>query len=548
MDVLLIAVNAKYIHPNHAVRLLKVNSLLDVDFLEYTLKDSMTAILDDITAKKPKLVGLSVYIWNASFMIDLAHAIKKQLGLPVLLGGPEVSYDAAYYLKATHADAILCGEGETDFDAVSSALLNGTTDTTLASVAWRHHPVDVSTMPQAQADLATLKSPYPHGSDLEDLSHKIAYVEASRGCPYACSFCLSSLEKGVRFFPLEQVLDTLDAMQAAQAKTFKFLDRTFNASRLTKAIIDHIVATHEKGAVYQFEITGDILDPSLIEHIHRVAPKGLFRFEVGIQSIHESVNKRVFRHQNIARLFKTLKTLIEQDIVTLHLDLIAGLPGETLAMFKETFDKTYRLGAQELQLGVLKLLRGTLLREQAPQYGMVFDSEPPYTIEQTKWLSAADLETILHVEAMLNLFHNRGLLGNFVYTVLNAMPSPFAAFLSLHDHAVNHGLDPHRYQLEAVYTVFDAFLKSHHLEEESAKLRRIYLLRAKVKPPCYFPLVTDRTCMRHVYEYLAKTHQLPVQLFYKHARLIEEKAGYVAVLYQNQTATLYTCPHGAWET
>ncbi|TVP95920.1 MAG: DUF4080 domain-containing protein [Acholeplasmatales bacterium] len=541
MDVLLIAINAKYIHPSPAVRLLKANSALAVEFFEYTLKDSLTDIVADIAKTNAKMVGLSVYIWNASMMCSLSKAIKDTLNLPVLLGGPEVSHDAAYYLKVSQADAILCGEGEPDFDLVSRALIAGAVDTTIPSVTWRDRPCDVPIAYQGKADVSTLSSGYDDPLHRLDLAHRIAYVEASRGCPFSCSFCLSSLDQGVRFFPVDTVLSTLDTLRKAGAKTFKFLDRTFNASKATQTIIDHIVKTHEHGAVYQFEITGDMLDPSLIDHIHAVAPRGLFRFEVGIQSIHAAVNARVFRRQDTAKLFNTLRTLIDHDIVTLHLDLIAGLPGETLSMFAKTFDATFDLGAKELQLGVLKLLRGTLLRDQASHYDMVFDARPPYTIKKTAWLSATDLKTIGHIETTLNLFHNRGLFGSFIYDLFKTTPSPFEAFLSLHATLTAQNINPHRYQLEDLYRVLDTWLVARDMLAAQETLRRVYLLRAKVKPPGYFTFVTHPALTRRVYEHLASKHGVPLELFNKHARLIEEAQGYVAVLYQQHKATLYHC-------
>ncbi|MFW5893353.1 MAG: B12-binding domain-containing radical SAM protein, partial [Bacillota bacterium] len=370
MVPLFVAINAKFIHTNNAVRLLKANSSYASEFIEFTIKDDLDAIARTLIERNPLFIGISTYIWNVETVKSLVRTLKSNSDIPIILGGPEVSYDAKTFLESLPIDLVVKGEGEHIIDDVTAHYQDGASLEGVNNIAYRTSKGTVVDKPIVEIkDLSTLRSPHRFEQDIPDLENRIQYVESSRGCPFNCSYCLSSLEKKVRFFPLEQVLTDLEHLLENGAKTIKFLDRTFNANKDAQAIIDFLIEHRTAGSVFQFEITGEIMDEALIDHIHAHAPKHLFRFEIGIQSTHDQTNKLVRRFQDNAKLFHLIRKIREADIIDMHLDLIAGLPEESLDRFKKTFNDVFALGSRELQLGFLKFLRGTKIREEKDRFG-----------------------------------------------------------------------------------------------------------------------------------------------------------------------------------
>ncbi|MCF7925638.1 MAG: DUF4080 domain-containing protein, partial [Candidatus Izimaplasma sp.] len=456
MNALLVSINAKFIHTNNAVRSLKANSDFHCDILEYTIKDDIQTIIDDIEQNNYDVIGFSVYIWNVEKIQVILN--KLSLDIPIVLGGPEVSYDPETFLSIPNVTYIIKGEGEMAFNQLLVALKNNQSLNTVANLSYQkgsefiHHPI------QEIKDLTALTPPYFNADDIVHIPNRIAYIESSRGCPYHCSYCLSSLEKTVRFFDVNTVKRAISYYMTHRAKTIKFLDRTFNANKKTLEIINHIILHDNNQTVFQFEITGDVLDQSLIDFIHNHARKGLFRFEIGIQSLNKQTNLLVQRTQNNTVLFDNIQMIINYDIIDLHLDLIAGLPNEDKQSFKYTFDQVFKLGAKELQLGFLKLLRGTLLRTQAPQFGMVYMEKAPYEIIETDVLSTTDIAEIHLVEHMLELYHNKGYFGKNMRQILCDKVSPYDFLLQVGQHYTKHQYNLHRYQLEDVYQGLFPFL------------------------------------------------------------------------------------------
>lgn len=531
MRPLLVAINAKYIHTNNAVRLLKANSAFDVDIVEFTIKDDYHHILKTIQSYQSLFIGFSTYIWNIEIIKQLARDLTPT---PIVFGGPEVSYDAQAFLD--YADIIVKGEGEMVLDAVIKHFKFGHSLSKVYSITTK----EINHSIEEIKDLSHLKSPFFLEEDSTSFKHRIAYIESSRGCPYKCTYCLSSLEKTVRFFPFDHVIEQLKRCQKLGVKTFKFLDRTFNANKQMPSIIEWIITHHRPGTVYQFEITGDHLNSSWINAIHDKAPSGLFRFEIGIQSVHTSTNQWVERNQDIQKLFTMIKHIQNANIIELHLDLIAGLPGENLAMFKESFDQVFALGAKELQLGFLKMLRGTKIRTNASKFNYRFDLKPPYEIIDNNTLSVTDLSVIKHVEIMLNIFHNKGFFKDFVYVVLSKhFESYFDAFKAMYDTFIKT-VDPHDYQLDTLFAFLHEFLEVNGvLKEDLDALKYIYLLRAKVKPKCYFPVIHDKAMKQKLFEKIAKNTHLTVNQLFKHSIVTSYRTLTLVVCYQNHKATGY---------
>lgn len=534
MHVLLVSIDAKYIHTNNAVRLLQANSVFPVELLEFTIKDEMDVIKESIESIGPDVLGFSVYIWN----VDIVMSLLKQLSLPntsILLGGPEVSYDPKHFLRNSTADYIVRGEGEHVFDSLLHHIKEGTKPTDIANVAWLEDN-DIVIKPIVEiSNLSTIKQPYYLSEDIKHIPHKISYIEASRGCPYKCSYCLSSLEKKVRFFPVETVMDAITYLMKHGSKTIKFLDRTFNANKNTRRIIDHIIEQDNGVTVFQFEITGDVLPIALIDYIHEHARPGLFRFEIGIQSTNEETNILVDRHQNTPALFERIKRIQEHGIIDLHLDLIAGLPKEDKTTFIQTFNDVYRLGAGELQLGFLKLLRGTKIRIEAFKYGYVFNEHAPYELQKNDVLSASDIEEIRLVEHMLEIYHNKRYFGENLKEIIVKQESTYHFFLTIGTHYMTHGYPMHGYQIKDVYRHLIDLLN----EEETYLVLQDYLMRSKIKPERFFKMEISKSIRNRILEDVSNNNHIPIHLLYKHSVLLRYKQDYFCAYYQDQTCHSY---------
>ena len=531
MRPLLVAINAKYIHTNNAIRLLKANSSFAVDLLEFTIKDKVDDILNAIRAYNPLFVGFSTYLWNVEMVKILA---QRLFPTPIVLGGPEVSYDAKYFLD--YATVIVKGEGEHVFDDVVRYFKYQTPLDNTPNITTHTTNNTIQEIP----DLSVIKSPYLFLEDQHTFKQKIAYIESSRGCPYKCTYCLSSLEKKVRFFPFVHVIEHIEHLQNLGVKTFKFLDRTFNANPRMLDLILWIIKHHQPDTVFQFEITGDTFKPQWIKTIHQHAPKGLFRFEIGIQSLHEETNILVERSQNQSRLLAMIEMIQKANVIELHLDLIAGLPNETLAMFKDSFNQVYHLGAKELQLGFLKMLRGTKIRNNAQQYEYQYNALPPYEILRNDMLSEADLNSIKQVEHMLNIFHNKGFFNDYTHHIItHYFDSSFDAFIALYT-VFKQTIDSNQYQIDQLYACFSTFLKAENIpHHEIETLKQRYLIRAKVKPKCYFPIIQDKSLKNAIFKVINKDYPLSINQLFKHSILTDYHDGYLLVYYESHQATAF---------
>jgi radical SAM superfamily enzyme YgiQ (UPF0313 family) len=521
MKALLISINAKYIHTNNAVRLLKVNSDFDVDIKEYTIKDDIKEIIEYVNQYHHNVIGFSVYIWN----VEMIKTILKKIVVTnkkIVLGGPEVSYEPKHFLDQYPIDYIIKGEGEIVFNQLLHHLKDQKNIENLPSIAYYdgnnfiNHPIEEI------MELDQLNAPYFLETDKPHIKDKIAYVEASRGCPYNCTYCLSSLEKKVRFFNPNNVKYAIHYLITNGAKTIKFLDRTFNANKNTLEIIDFIIDNNNNQTTFQFEITGDILPTTLIDYIHKNAPKNLFRFEIGIQSINEETNRLVGRIQDNQKLFNNISKMVNEGVIDLHLDLIAGLPKEDLPSFINTFDTVYKLGAKELQLGFLKVLRGTKLKDDTINFDIKYENIAPYEIISTSHLTQSDIKEIHIVEHMLEIYHNKGYFGHRLRNILIHKQSPYQFFKKLGISYLKKGFKLHRYQLEGIYNHLFDFLS----EKEKYEIIKDYLERTNIKPKLFFDTIKDKVTRRNVYNLLCKDTIIDINEYYKHCVVVDHNGEY----------------------
>lgn len=466
MKIVLATLNAKYIHTNLAIRYLKASAYPEFipELAEYTIKDPAFNIVSDLFQKQPDVVGFSCYIWNIEETLHVIKMLKTVLpNTKVILGGPEVSYDVHHWLK-NHAeiDFIVMGEGETSFKELLH-YLDG--DVSLEDVRGICYLEDGKVKIHAQPpkiDLRKLATPFRFEEDLPHLGKRIQYIETSRGCPFQCQFCLSSIEVGVRYFNREKIKEDIRFLMDNGARTIKFVDRTFNISRsYAMEMFQFLIDEHKPGVVFQFEITADIMRPEVIQFLNDNAPKGLFRFEIGVQSTNDLTNELVKRRQNFEKLKRTVTMVKEGGKIDQHLDLIAGLPEEDYASFRDTFNDVFAMRPEELQLGFLKLLRGTGLRLEAKKYGYTYVDIAPYEIFSNNVLTFDDIVRIKHAEDVLEKYWNAHRMDYTIeYLVTEVFETPFDFFQSFGTYWEMRGWSRIGHQLEDLFQRLLEFLQT----------------------------------------------------------------------------------------
>lgn len=497
MKTILTTLNAKYIHTSLALRWLYVVNREQhyIDFIEYTIKESVDKIADDIISTNCAVVGISVSIWNVSQSRDLASRLKQlNPDIIIVVGGPEVSYEPKFFIDNWDIDFVISGEGEFVLGRLLDALQDMNIDEIdIESVSSKRK---ISYKP-AQAEIAELvkyPSPYQLERDDEDRKNRMTYFETSRGCPYSCQYCLSSLEKGVRYFPPEYVTDNLDFLINSNVRQIKFLDRTFNLNKKhTSLVFDFLLQNHRPNLSCQFEIYADLLNDETIDYLNNNVPKDYFRFEIGIQSTHEPTNIAVRRRQDFPLLYSNIEKIMNGGVIDLHLDLIAGLPYETFDRFRKSFNDVFQLRAKEVQLGFLKLLRGTNLRRDAKFYGYSYDEEAPYEVFSGNDISAKDLDRIRDAEGALEKFWNS---GRFTQTMNYLFDEHyvgryFQLFDEIGQYYNQHNLPHMGYQLEDLFRYLNDFLTSNGIDA-FALLRDDYYSNFKRRPQGFWKDSMDK--------------------------------------------------------
>ena len=467
MNVVLATLNAKFIHTSLALRCLKAYSERDfhIEIAEYTIKDPPMHIVSDLFSRDPDVVGFSCYIWNIEetiVVIDMLRKIKPSV--KIVLGGPEVSYDTEYWLRRLPAvDCIVVGEGEETFHHLLTELQGEEKLHMVFGLAYRKRRGDeeeiIINPPRPKLDLSRLPSPHRFPEDVAQLPNRVVYFETSRGCPFMCQFCLSSIEVGVRYFDMKRTKADLLYLIESGAKLIKFVDRTFNIKRDYALEIFKFLIENHRGCVFQFEITADIMRPEVLDYLAKHAPPGIFRFEIGVQSTNDPTNEAVKRRQNFAKLSRTVTAIRESGKIDQHLDLIAGLPHEDYDTFRKTFNDVFALRPEELQLGFLKMLRGTGLRHNADKYGYIYMDRSPYEILGNDVLPFSDIVRIKRVEDVLEKYWNAHRMDRtLLYLVDRVFESPFDFFQAFGDYWEERGWQKIGHQLEDLFSRLWSFL------------------------------------------------------------------------------------------
>ena len=408
MKFLLVAVNAKYIHSNPAVYSLKryAGEYTDaVEIAEYTINNRMEDILEDIYRRKPDVIGFSCYIWNIGMVEKLMGGLHKLLPkLPVFLGGPEVTYDADKLLrKYPYLTGIFIGEGEATFAQVVKYYVKKNPESLkdIPGLMLR------SGMTPERKPLNLTDVPFLY-DDMAPFTNRIIYYETQRGCPFRCSYCLSSIDKTVRFRDIEVVKKELAFFLEKKVKQVKFVDRTFNCNHDHAMAVWQYLYDHDNGVTnFHFEIAGDILREDEIALVAKMRP-GLVQFEIGVQSTNTDTLREIRRVMDIEKLKQVVAALKAAHNVHIHLDLIAGLPYEDYDSFARSFDDVCAMEPEQLQLGFLKVLKGSYMAEMAESYGLVYTDYAPYEVLYTNWLSFMEICRLKRIEEMVEIYYNSG--------------------------------------------------------------------------------------------------------------------------------------------
>lgn len=467
MNILLTTLNAKYIHTNLAIRYLKAYARpeFDPEIVEFTIKEPALNIVTELYQRKPDLVGFSCYIWNIEETIKVIQMLRAvSPKTKIVLGGPEVSYDVHYWLRRLDGlvDFIIMGEGEYSFKQLLRYVHEEIPLEEVPGIAYlKDGKMNIHPQPP-KIDLRELPSPFRFEEDRDSISKRIQYIETSRGCPFSCQFCLSSIEVGVRYFDREKIKEDIRYLMANGAKTIKFVDRTFNISRrYAMDMFQFLIDEHVPGVVFQFEITADIMRPEVIQFLNDHAPAGLFRFEIGVQSTNDLTNELVKRKQNFEKLKRTVTMVKEGGKIDQHLDLIAGLPEEDYESFRKTFNDVFEMRPEELQLGFLKLLRGTGLRIESEKFGYTYVDIAPYEILSNNVLSFDDIIRIKQAEDVLEKYWNAHRMdGTVEYLVTEVFETPFDFFQNFGTFWEEKGWSRIGHQLEDLFTRLDEFLRT----------------------------------------------------------------------------------------
>lgn len=542
MRCLLVAINSKYIHSNPAVYLLRECALRDlqqkqiddveVELAEYTINHRASEIFDDIYLHHADLVCFSCYIWNIEYVRQLVRNLKNLCpNVKIWVGGPEVSYDCESFLRSLpQVDGILYGEGERSFPALleyyaareddaarennsksecdakskkrdmrdaadQAKKVNPSSEMLPNGAAWLdENGVFHQTSPQPLTPMDELPFIYEEAGRMEGFQNRIIYYETSRGCPFSCSYCLSSIDKKIRFRPLDTVKKELAFFLEQRVPQVKFVDRTFNCKKSHATAIWQFIRDHDNGVTnFHFEIAADILDEEEIALLRTMRP-GLVQLEIGVQTANPDTIHAINRKMDLARVVQVTETIRQAHNIHQHLDLIAGLPLENYESFGHSFDVVYQMKPSQLQLGFLKVLKGSPMQAQASQYGILSQVEPPYEVLKTPWLSYDDIIRLKGLEEMVETYYNSGQFLHTIDILLGQFDRPFTLFEALSDEYRARKMHEKKHSREAQYQFIRDFAAARTtLDEKTVRqvLTLDYYLRDYARKRPSFALEQD---------------------------------------------------------
>ena len=421
MKILLVAINAKYIHSNPAVYSLKSCTgeyKSHVDIVEFTINQQPSFILQELYKKNPDVIAFSCYIWNYNLIDSIIPDLHNILpDVDIWAGGPEVSYDASEVIKKWQLRGVMIGPGEGIFRHLVSSYVQNTSDELPAILDGNNtHRLSLDEIPFWYENLT-------------DFENRIIYYESSRGCPFSCSYCLSSIDKTMDFRSVERVCKELDFFLEHKVPQVKFVDRTFNCKKDHALPILRHILEHDNGITnFHFEMAADLLDEDYFELFEKMR-RGAVQLEIGVQSTNGKTIDEIDRKMDFDKVAAAVRRIVERDNIHVHLDLIAGLPYEDMQTFQKSFNDVYSLDPMQLQLGFLKVLKGSNMEHQASKYELVYTNLPPYEVLSTKWLSYEDICHLKQIEEVVEIYYNS---GQF-YSALEYLCSDFDTPYDMYD-------------------------------------------------------------------------------------------------------------------
>lgn len=531
MKTLLTTLNAKYIHKNLALRWLYIFSPYKEECIlkEFTIKDKIDSIVKNILELNCDMIMFSIYIWNIEETKQVIQKIREvNKKVKILVGGPEVSFES-FELLNLGIDAISLGEGEHSvWEYVTMLKENKSYE--IEGIYTLDYPNKIFRKEDLKVHETLNADPYFLDFDLNDLDKRYFYFETSRGCPYGCEYCLSSTDRKVRMFSDEYVLNILDKISKSKVKQVKFLDRTFNVKPDRALKIARFINENCKNQIFQFEIVAETLSDELLDFFLNEADPNRFRFEVGVQSFNSCTLKEVGRLQNNERLKEVITKMRNANLV-LHVDLIAGLPLEDFNSFKDSFNELFALNASELQLGILKLLKGTSLRRKKDIYDFTFSDIAPYTVESTKWLSKEELVILENTANAVEKYWNHGRCAYSISKILELgyYSNPFDLFKDL-------GFKLSR--LKRPYQVHELFMSLLELLPDNEIVEGIiltdYYKGFKQKPKRFYENKINEELRKDIYDCVIESGLETKENLYRYAVCTigyKEECGYQVIVY-----------------
>lgn len=463
MKVLLTAINAKYIHSNLAVYSLRAYAKKyqeHIELAEFTINHYTEYIISEIYKKKPDVLAMSCYIWNIEIVKEVCVELHKLFpNMDIWFGGPEVSYDAKQCLESLpYLTGVMVGEGEETFLELMQYYVEGNLHlSTIKGLAYRDGDIIVETGVRPQLNLSTVPFVYEH---MEDFKNKIIYYETSRGCPYSCSYCLSSIDKKVRLRNIELVLKELQFFLDQEVPQVKFVDRTFNCNREHALTIWRYINEHDNGITnFHFEISADILTEDELEVLSTMR-QGLVQLEIGVQSTNEETIHAINRKMNLDKLRAAVDRVNSFKNIHQHLDLIAGLPFEDYSTFRKSFNEVYSMRPNQLQLGFLKVLKGSAMFDFSKKHTIVYKDLAPYEVLYTNWLTYDEVLELKLVEDMVEVYHNSGQFTSTIEYLEHFFTTPFDFYQEIGHYYEEQGLHAMNHNRLSRYKILLDFIRS----------------------------------------------------------------------------------------
>ena len=516
MKVLLTAINAKYIHSNLAVYSLSKyvsDRGIDTDIAEYTINQNIDEILSDIYLRKPDILAFSCYLWNIEYVSNLITEIKKILPKVIIwLGGPEVSYNSKEVLTDyPFVKGIVCGEGEESLRQVLSHYISGDVKLEeISGVSFYNDKGEIITNPITQImDLSNAPFVY---DNMKQFEHKIIYYESSRGCPFNCSYCLSSVDKRLRFRNIDLVKEELLKLIEAEVPQVKFVDRTFNCKHDHAYDIWKFINDNDKGITnFHFEVSADFLNEKELELMKTMRP-GLIQLEIGVQSTNPDTIKEIHRTMNFEKVSENVNKIHSWGNIHQHLDLIAGLPFEDYESFKNSFNDVYTLCPEQLQMGFLKVLKGSYMYDHVKDYELLYQDRPPFEVLSTKWLPYSDVIRLKQIEDMVEVHYNSGQFECTIKELEKSFDNAFDMYEKLALFYEKKGYDKVNHSRISRYEILYDFIKEY-ADNNVEDLRQLLVIdlylrdNVKNRPDFAGELTVSKDETSRIYELESEEHK-----------------------------------------